>query len=284
MAVQATSGGMKDEEGWDAVVSQLIGIAHSMGTMAVGGQTYYDCMRTHTDGWHFAQGQDTIDILVEVVQDAISAVFAAKPLGSFAVAQRLRDEDEPSATAAAVVVPRPYRCAFGDSWSLGSRRSTEGRRDFGDSWVRTSCSRTSRPSALSYAASSSEIRRVGYASNRCGSRAATFLCGVLGGCKVSRHYICREQMAVYDRASRKGAYDTEARHSRTAWSASCKGAASRACPGSSSHGVENATRESQGELARLGISPSLARRRRRRAFGDSWSRWTSSLCCKFSRF
>ncbi len=97
--------GMKDPEGWDAMVSQLLGIAHSMGTMAIDGQKYYSRMTQHTDGWHFAQEQATIDILVELVQDAINAVFAAKPLGSLAVTQRLQDEDVPSATAAAVVVP-----------------------------------------------------------------------------------------------------------------------------------------------------------------------------------
>ena len=41
---------MKDEEGWDAMVSQLLGIAHSMGTMATDGQEYYRRMQQHTDG------------------------------------------------------------------------------------------------------------------------------------------------------------------------------------------------------------------------------------------
>ncbi len=86
------------------MVQQLLLIARSMGTMAIDGTKYYRRMKQHTDGWHFAQEQVTIDILVELVQDA---VFAAKPLGSFAVAQRLPDEDVPSATVAAVVVPVP---------------------------------------------------------------------------------------------------------------------------------------------------------------------------------
>ncbi len=30
--------GMKDPDGWDAMVSQIIGVAHSMGTMAIDGQ------------------------------------------------------------------------------------------------------------------------------------------------------------------------------------------------------------------------------------------------------
>ena len=94
---------MKDPEAWDAMVSQLIGVAHSMGTMAIDGQKYYDRMKSCPDGWHFVQEQDTIDVLVDLVQDAINAVFAAKPLGSLAVAQRLGDEDVPSATAADVI-------------------------------------------------------------------------------------------------------------------------------------------------------------------------------------
>ncbi len=44
---------MKEEEAWDAMVSQLIGVAHSMGTMAIDGQKYYDRMKSCPDGWHF---------------------------------------------------------------------------------------------------------------------------------------------------------------------------------------------------------------------------------------
>ncbi len=48
---------MKEEEAVDAMVSQLIGVAHSMGTMAIDGQKYYDRMKSSDDGWHFVKNK-----------------------------------------------------------------------------------------------------------------------------------------------------------------------------------------------------------------------------------
>ncbi len=53
-------------------------------------------MKSSEDGWHFCQELDTIEVLVELIQDAVNAISAAKPLGSLATAQRLKDEDAPS--------------------------------------------------------------------------------------------------------------------------------------------------------------------------------------------
>ena len=60
---------------------------------------YYDRMTSAPDGWHFAQELDTIAVLVEFLQDAVNAMYAAAPNGSFARAQRLIGEVGPSASA-----------------------------------------------------------------------------------------------------------------------------------------------------------------------------------------
>ncbi len=52
--------GMKDEIGWDAMVSQFIAIANSVGIMFIDGQKYYDHMKSSEDGWHFCQELDTV--------------------------------------------------------------------------------------------------------------------------------------------------------------------------------------------------------------------------------
>ena len=51
------------------------------------------------DGWYFATELETIAVLVEMLQDDINAMYAAKPNGSFARAQRLTGIVAPSASA-----------------------------------------------------------------------------------------------------------------------------------------------------------------------------------------
>ncbi len=84
---------------WDHGVSQFVGIANSVCVMAIGGQEYYDRMVSAPDGAHFATETDTITALVEMLQDAVDAMYAAKPNGSFARAQRLTGIVGPSASA-----------------------------------------------------------------------------------------------------------------------------------------------------------------------------------------
>ncbi len=72
--------GMSDD--WDVMVKQLILVARSQGAMAIDGTKYYRRMKKCRDGWHFAKEQATIDILVEMIQDAVHASFACIPLGS----------------------------------------------------------------------------------------------------------------------------------------------------------------------------------------------------------
>ncbi len=81
------------------MVSQFIGIANSAGVMAIDGQECYDRMTSAPDGWDFATELDTIAVLVELPQNAINAMYAAKPNGSFARAQRLTGIVGPSASA-----------------------------------------------------------------------------------------------------------------------------------------------------------------------------------------
>ncbi len=59
---------------------------------------------------------DTIAVLVEFLQDAVNAICAAKPIGSFATAQRLIGGDGPSASvgdasAAGVAATNPSASA-----------------------------------------------------------------------------------------------------------------------------------------------------------------------------
>ncbi len=83
-----------EAEKWDYMVSQVIGIASYVGTMAISGRKYYEQMESAPDRIHLAQEQATIDVMVKMILDDICAPYGAKPAGSFATVQRLEYADE----------------------------------------------------------------------------------------------------------------------------------------------------------------------------------------------
>jgi hypothetical protein len=83
-----------EAEKWDYMVTQMIGIANHVGTMAISGRKYYEQMESAPDRVHLAQEQPTIDIMVKMVLDGVCALYGAKPAGSFATVQRLEHADE----------------------------------------------------------------------------------------------------------------------------------------------------------------------------------------------
>ena len=74
---------------WNNMVSQFINIAKSCGVMAVRGQKQYTPMKLAPDRTHFADEIENRKLMVAMLDDGVNALYAARPQGTFAYAQRL---------------------------------------------------------------------------------------------------------------------------------------------------------------------------------------------------